>query len=274
MQVLRESLLKPMCTCDVVKSTDLIINQKLFLIRVEYKLRGERSISTLKVLLEESFGIDLKNGRHMDLLGFTVHEGSHYYAFIFTENDDEVACVKIDDKSCVEVIPNAWYEIHSIDSDINKRPTTFIYGEASCRQQQYFRHLSSKIKQYTDNDQSAENSSSEISKAGHHSSISGGGGKVKSSKINGRGGKVKSSTISGEDSCQEVLVSSKKPKIEIIEIGDDETETETKTEIKVPEDASKKRFNEDILNIELQRNLRFIPPTQVYLWIYFKDLFD
>ena len=53
----------------------------------------------------------------------------HYFSYLFDQSGDDFKFVKFNDEVGVEIIPNPWWEILTIDSDHELRPRIFIYGK-------------------------------------------------------------------------------------------------------------------------------------------------
>ena len=53
----------------------------------------------------------------------------HYFSYLFDQSGDDFKFVKFNDQVGVEIIPNPWWEILTIDSDHELRPRIFIYGK-------------------------------------------------------------------------------------------------------------------------------------------------
>ena len=162
----KKTLWNPMCRCETIVETR-IRWQEILLIRVEYRAQRYDTISNCKVTIEDSFTIKNKSDQEMYLLGFTVHNGNHYISYMFSESEEDVAFVKFDDTHFVELIPNPGYEIYTLDANSKLRPTTFIYGQATSKQQEYLQEIDRKIKETKVNYSKASKSSAKRPRRGN-----------------------------------------------------------------------------------------------------------
>jgi len=140
-----KDLFQPSCPCETVVRNALSFDGRIFLLRIEHKVTNSNKFSNLKVTIEDSFAIEDSSKKRFYLLGFTIQESNHYYGYLFNKNNGEYVFVKVNDQEGVFNIQYPWNEILMIDSDRNKRPTTFIYGEADDSLQLYLSTLASNI---------------------------------------------------------------------------------------------------------------------------------
>jgi len=106
------------------------------------------SLSNTKIIIQNSFSIEDSQKKSLYLLGFTVHSEGHYFSYLFDQSCDDFKLVKFDDLVGVEIIPNPWWEILTIDSDHELRPRIFIYGEVDSVYENYLTNLLVNIERY------------------------------------------------------------------------------------------------------------------------------
>jgi len=123
---------------------DLIFDKSIFIVSLE-NYSDVDSFSNTKIIIENSLSIEDSQKNSLYLLGFTVHSRVHYFSYLFDQSGDDLKFLKFNDEVGVEIIPNPWWEILTIDSNHELRPRIFIYGKLESDREICLTNLLEKI---------------------------------------------------------------------------------------------------------------------------------